>query len=59
MGELQIKNDLTGRIIGAAMRVHSALGPGLLESVYETCLAYELRSDGLAVEVRFDPRPPP
>ncbi len=32
------------------MRVHSVLGPGLLESAYEECLAYELRSDGLSVE---------
>lgn len=35
-------NTLTGRIIGAAMEVHRALGPGLLESAYETCLAREL-----------------
>lgn len=33
-------NDLTGRIIGAAIEVHKALGPGLLESAYE-CLCYE------------------
>ena len=35
-------HDLTYRIIGLAMRVHRALGPGLLESVYERCLAHEL-----------------
>ena len=35
-------NNLTKEIIGAAIEVHSALGPGLLESVYETCLCYEL-----------------
>jgi GxxExxY protein len=35
-------NDLTYAIIGAAMKVHRALGPGLLESAYEACLAYEL-----------------
>jgi GxxExxY protein len=40
---------LSGRIIGAAMKVHSALGPGLLESAYEACLAYELRRRGLEV----------
>ena len=35
--------DLTQRVIGLAMDVHRALGPGLLESVYETCLAFELK----------------
>ena len=35
-------NELTDRIIGAAIEVHKALGPGLLESAYESCLAYEL-----------------
>ena len=43
-------NDLTGAIIGAAIEVHRHLGPGLLESAYETCLAYELESKGLRVE---------
>jgi len=43
-------NKLTGQIIGAAIEVHRHLGPGLLESAYETCLAYELRQLGLAVE---------
>ncbi len=43
-------NRLTERIIGAAMRVHTALGPGLLESAYEACLAYELTKAGIAVE---------
>jgi GxxExxY protein len=38
-------SDLTYRIIGLAMRVHRRLGPGLLESVYETCLCYELKPD--------------
>jgi len=41
--------ELTGRIIGAAMRVHSALGPGLLESAYEACLLFELHRQGLEV----------
>jgi len=36
-------------IIGASMRVHSALGPGLLESVYEICLAHELNKAGMTV----------
>jgi GxxExxY protein len=39
----------TERIIGAAIEVHRHLGPGLLESAYEECLAYELRQSGLAV----------
>jgi GxxExxY protein len=43
-------NRLTERIIGAAIDVHRALGPGLLESAYEACLAFELTEDGLRVE---------
>ena len=39
-------NELTGQIINAAMQVHTRLGPGLLESAYEACLAYELRKRG-------------
>ena len=39
--------DLTGRIIGAAIEVHSTLGPGLLESAYQACLYHELCSRGL------------
>ncbi len=42
--------EISGKIIGAAMRVHSALGPGLLESTYEACLEHELRKAGLKVE---------
>jgi len=41
---------LTEKIIGCAIRVHRALGPGLLESAYEACLCYELISCGLKVE---------
>ena len=41
---------LTGAIIGAAIEVHRALGPGLLESAYEECLAVELADRGLRVE---------
>jgi len=40
-------NKISGLIIDAAMRVHSALGPGLLESAYEACLLHELRKLGL------------
>lgn len=43
-------NRISEAIIGGAIRVHKALGPGLLESTYEACLAYELRQEGLAVE---------
>jgi GxxExxY protein len=39
--------DLSGAIIGAAIEVHRELGPGLLESIYEHCLAKELRGLGL------------
>jgi GxxExxY protein len=40
------RNRITGQIIDAAMHVHTKLGPGLLESAYEACLAYELRKRG-------------
>lgn len=43
-------NDIGEVIIGSAMRVHSALGPGLLEGAYEACLAYELEKQSLAVQ---------
>jgi len=38
-----------GQVVDASLRVHSELGPGLLESAYEACLAYELRERGLEV----------
>jgi GxxExxY protein len=43
-------NQITEKIIGAAITVHKELGPGLLESAYEACLVYELSQLGLAVE---------
>ena len=43
---------LASVIVDAAIKVHSALGPGLLESVYEACLFHELRSRGHAVETQ-------
>jgi GxxExxY protein len=43
-------NDLTGAVIGAAIAVHRALGPGLLESVYEQCLSIELQERGIRLE---------
>jgi GxxExxY protein len=42
-------NEISGAIVDAAMKVHSALGPGLLESAYEACLKYELSKRGLKV----------
>jgi GxxExxY protein len=42
-------NQITGSIVTAAMKVHSKVGPGLLESAYEACLVHELRKQGLRV----------
>jgi GxxExxY protein len=42
--DLQALNHLSSRIIEAAIEIHSALGPGLLESVYRECMIYELRA---------------
>ena len=42
-------NQITGAVVNGAMKVHSVLGPGLLESAYQACLAHELRSRGLHV----------
>ena len=43
-------NYITGPIVDAAMKVHTALGPGLLESVYEKCLKHDLVKQGFRVE---------
>ncbi|MGH9492445.1 MAG: GxxExxY protein [Terriglobales bacterium] len=43
-------NQVTDKVIGAAIKIHRKLGPGLLESAYEACLAYELEQLGLRVE---------
>jgi GxxExxY protein len=43
-------DQITRRIIGAAIEVHKTVGPGLLESAYQACLAFELREQGLKVE---------
>ena len=44
------ENDIGDVIVAAALKIHSALGAGLLESVYEACLAHELVKQGLQVE---------
>ena len=43
-------NEITARVIGAAIEVHIALGPGLLESAYEECLSQELQLRGISFE---------
>ena len=45
-----LHEDLTEKIIGAAIEVHKSFGPGLLESAYEECLSYELLQRGLKIE---------
>lgn len=42
-------NHITGAVVDSALKVHRALGPGLLESAYRTCLVHELRKRGLDV----------
>ncbi len=49
-GDAEKLNELTERIIGAAIDVHRKLGPGLLESAYDACLFFELVNRGLKVE---------
>lgn len=45
-------NRISGKVIAAAIKVHRELGPGLLESVYETCLAHELIESGFKLETQ-------
>src|SRR6185369_14468169 len=58
--EVKSLNELSFLVVKCAMKVHTELGPGLLESAYEACLAHELRKSGLRVEtqvvlpVRYD-----
>ena len=54
MSSAMEKDELTGRILGVAFRVHTVLGPGLLESVYEVALAHELRKAGLLVATQVE-----
>jgi GxxExxY protein len=49
-------NEITKKIIGCAIEVHRRLGPGLLESAYEECLAFELSNAGLSIK-RQQPTP--
>ncbi|MHC4681726.1 MAG: GxxExxY protein [Planctomycetota bacterium] len=56
MTEKDRRDHITDSIIGDAIEVHRVLGPGLLESAYETCLAFELTERGLKVE-RHKPLP--
>ena len=49
-------DDLSTRVIGCAIEVHRFLGPGLLESAYEQCLAYELNRSGIAFHLQH-PQP--
>ena len=44
------ENEISYKVIGAIYKVYNELGPGLLESVYEAALCYQLRKDGLRVE---------
>jgi len=54
------ENEIGQIVIGSAMAVHSALGPGLLESAYELCLAHELTKRGMSIDrqvaipIRYD-----
>jgi GxxExxY protein len=50
MTERERLNRITEATIGAAIQIHRVLGPGLLESAYKACLAYELEKRGLVVE---------
>jgi GxxExxY protein len=43
------EEEIGHAIIGAAIKIHSVVGPGLLESAYETCLLYELEKQGLPI----------
>lgn len=49
-----LDEDITEAVIGSAIKVHRALGPGLLESVYEVCLAHELAKLGLNVQHQLE-----
>ena len=50
----QEEENIGKEVVNAAYKVHKALGPGLLEKVYEVCLCHELRKSGLNVERQLD-----
>jgi len=45
-------NNVSGKVIESAIRVHSNLGPGLLEKAYEECLVHELEGSGMAIQAQ-------
>ena len=49
-----LPNEISGQIVDAAMKVHTALGPGLLESAYESCMLYELHRRGLRAVAQLE-----
>ncbi len=51
---MEVPRSLTTRIIGCAMQVHTALGPGLLESTYQECLCLELGQEGLSYRKEWE-----
>jgi GxxExxY protein len=53
-GQSLLHKEITEAIIGAAIAVHHALGPGLLESAYEACLVHELTKRGLSVSRQIE-----
>ena len=48
--ELRTLDEITGAVVDSAIKIHTALGRGLLESVYEKCLAHELSKRGFRVQ---------
>jgi len=48
--DIYLQNHYSGQVVNAAMKVHTILGPGLLESAYEACLIQELKDRGLTVQ---------
>ncbi len=46
------ENEIGKKVVDSAIRVHKSLGPGLLESAYEACLAYEIQKTGLNVQTQ-------